>query len=156
ATRDRTSEPLELARITNHHHHSTMSTDTNEIPLTDPQEAEAERTGRIRELNDALRTAPGLIGPLIANGSLVITYGVAALGNEFIDRAVSAVRRYRDFGPDNDPYGSTTSAPSSSTARRSTGRLTTTTPSWSAARRTRLTDRNAAGPHHSASRRVLA
>jgi hypothetical protein len=30
---------------------------------------------------------------------------VAALGSDFIDRAVSAVRRYRNFGPDNDPYG---------------------------------------------------
>jgi hypothetical protein len=80
-----------------------MSTDTNGNPVSDQQEA--EQTARIRELNDALRTAPGLIGPLIANGSLVITYGVAAHGNNFIDRAVSAVRRYRDFGPDNDPYG---------------------------------------------------
>jgi hypothetical protein len=30
---------------------------------------------------------------------------VATHGNDFIDRAASAVRRYRNFGPDNDPYG---------------------------------------------------
>src|SRR5262245_58905477 len=36
---------------------------------------------------------------------LVITRGVAARGNAFIDRAVRAVRNFRDFGPNNDPYG---------------------------------------------------
>src|SRR5215470_208052 len=60
---------------------------------------------RIRELNDALRTAESPIGALLAGGQLVITQGVAAHGNDFIDRAVRAVRGYRDFGPDNDPYG---------------------------------------------------
>jgi hypothetical protein len=35
----------------------------------------------------------------------VLTSGVAARGNDFINRAVSALRRLRDFGPDNDPYG---------------------------------------------------
>jgi hypothetical protein len=44
---------------------------------------------------DAVRTA----------GQHVITHGVAAHGNDFIDRAVSAVRRFRNLGPDNDPYG---------------------------------------------------
>jgi hypothetical protein len=64
-----------------------------------------ERALRIRELNDAVRTADTAIGALLANGQLVITSGVATLGNDFIDRAVSAVRRFRNFGPENDPYG---------------------------------------------------
>jgi Protein of unknown function (DUF3768) len=60
---------------------------------------------QIRFLNDAFRTADTAIGVFLANGQLVITSGVAAHGNDFIDRAVSALRRYRNFGPDNDPYG---------------------------------------------------
>ena len=38
-------------------------------------------------------------------GTLVITSGVAARGNDFIDRAVHAVREYSAFTEDNDPYG---------------------------------------------------
>jgi hypothetical protein len=60
---------------------------------------------RIRELNDTVRTADTATGALLANGQLVITRGVAAHGNGFVDRAVRAVRSYRDFGPNNDPYG---------------------------------------------------
>ena len=60
---------------------------------------------RIRELNDAVRTADTAIGALLANGQLVITRGVAARGNEFIDRAVKAVREFSDFNEGNDPHG---------------------------------------------------
>lgn len=93
---------------------------------------------RMRNINDALRTAETAIGALLANGQVVITRGLATRGNGFISRAVEAVRRFRDFRPDNDLYGctaSTTSEPSSSTARRSTGGLTTTTWSCNTARR---------------------
>jgi Protein of unknown function (DUF3768) len=72
---------------------------------TDNALAQASITERICGLNDAFRTQPLFIGPALAANQLVITSGVAALGSDFIDRAVSAVRRYRNFGPDNDPYG---------------------------------------------------
>jgi hypothetical protein len=62
-------------------------------------------TERSRELNDAVRSTDTAIGALLANGQLVVTRGVAAHGNDFVNRALSAVRRFRDFGPDNDPYG---------------------------------------------------
>ena len=81
---------------------------TTDYDQTDPVAAAVApdaRTLRIRELNDTVRTADTAIGALLANGQLVITRGVAAHGNDFIDRAVSAVRRYRDFAPENDPYG---------------------------------------------------
>jgi hypothetical protein len=95
-------------------------TDYDEAPIGDPQESvdaticpdcgeDLEhhdcRTPRIRDLNDALRTSPLLIGTRLATGELVITSGVAAKGNEFIDRAVKAVREFSDFNEDNDPYG---------------------------------------------------
>lgn len=64
-----------------------------------------ERTGRIRGLNDTLRTARDPIGALIINGSLVVTAAVAEKGNPFLDRAIDAVRRFSAFTPDNDPYG---------------------------------------------------
>jgi Protein of unknown function (DUF3768) len=72
---------------------------------TDHELAQASINEQIRSLNDAFRTQPLTIGPAVATNQLVITSGVAAQGSDFIDRAVSAVRRYRNFGPDNDPYG---------------------------------------------------
>lgn len=63
------------------------------------------KAARIRELNDALRTADTAIGALLANGQVVVTAGVAAKGNAFIDRAVKAVREFSDFTQDNDPHG---------------------------------------------------
>jgi hypothetical protein len=83
------------------HQHSTMYKpyDTNNAL------AQASISERIRDLNDAFRTQPLIIGPALAGNQIVVTSGVAALGSDFIDRAVSAVRRYRNFGPDNDPYG---------------------------------------------------
>ena len=61
-------------------------------------------TIRIRELNDRLRTSTDPIGGLIINGSLVITRSIADRGNAFIDRCVSAVRRFDGFTKDNDPH----------------------------------------------------
>jgi hypothetical protein len=59
----------------------------------------------IRALNDEFRTQRSLIGSAIADNTLVITSGVAAHGNDFIDRAVHAVREYSAFNEGNDPYG---------------------------------------------------
>jgi Protein of unknown function (DUF3768) len=54
-------------------------------------------TKRIRALNDDLRQH--LIG-----GGAVITLGVAALGQEAVDRIVQAVAAFDDFCHANDPY----------------------------------------------------
>jgi hypothetical protein len=70
----------------------------------DEQLAQADKTEQIRALNDAFRTHP-FIGAALASNELVITRGVADYGNDFIDRAVTAVRRFSDFTEDNDPYG---------------------------------------------------
>lgn len=65
-----------------------------------------ERAERIRELNDTFRAATEFpLGPDLASGQLVITRGVAEHGNEFIDRAVVAMRAFDAFSEDNDPHG---------------------------------------------------
>jgi hypothetical protein len=43
--------------------------------------------------------------PALADKTLVITHGVAAQGNAFVDRALKAVRKFADFSESNDPYG---------------------------------------------------
>jgi Protein of unknown function (DUF3768) len=55
------------------------------------------QTHRIRALNDDLRHH--LIG-----GSAVITPGIAALGQEAVDRIVRTIAVYDDFCHANDPY----------------------------------------------------
>jgi hypothetical protein len=55
------------------------------------------QTQRIRELNDDLRQH--LIG-----GGAVITPGVAALGQEAVDRIVQAIAAFDDFCHAHDPY----------------------------------------------------
>ena len=65
---------------------------------------EADRALHIRALNDAFRTEPWSVGSALADDTLVITRGVADHGNDFIDRAISAVRAFSDFTADNDPY----------------------------------------------------
>jgi hypothetical protein len=62
-------------------------------------------TARIRELNDAFRRDPSLLGVQIGLDKLAVTRGVAARGTAFVDRAAHAVRDYADFTEDNDPYG---------------------------------------------------
>jgi len=62
------------------------------------------KTPRIRALNDEFRTNADLIGARLAKGELVVTRGVAAKGNAFIDRAVKAVREFSNFTEDNDPH----------------------------------------------------
>jgi hypothetical protein len=60
---------------------------------------------RIRELNDEFRRDPSLLGVRIGLDKLVVTRGVAAGGDAFVDRAMRAVRDYADFNERNDPYG---------------------------------------------------
>lgn len=60
---------------------------------------------RIRELNDLFRREPGAVGVKVGLDKLVITRGVAARGDAFVDSAIRAVRDYADFTADNDPYG---------------------------------------------------
>ena len=55
------------------------------------------KANRIRDLNDQFRTT--LIG-----GRVVMTSGVAALGETVIARIVNAVRAFANFDTDNDPY----------------------------------------------------
>jgi len=52
---------------------------------------------RIRELNDELRR--DLIG-----GSALITAGVAALGQQFVERVVQTIAVFDDFHHANDPH----------------------------------------------------
>jgi hypothetical protein len=58
----------------------------------------------VRELNDAFRA--DLRGPLasLASLHLVITRGVAQRGVDFTARALEAVRTFKDFAPENDPF----------------------------------------------------
>jgi len=78
-----------------------MSTDYN----ADDALAQISASEQIRLLNDAFRTQHFAIAPFLAQNQLVITRGVADLGNDFIDRAVKAVRQFSNFTEDNDPYG---------------------------------------------------
>ena len=54
-------------------------------------------TDRIRALNDDLRRH--LIG-----GGAVMTQGVAALGQEFVERVVKTLAAFDDFHHANDPH----------------------------------------------------
>ncbi len=85
---------------------------TDEIDPEREPEAAAEfdrqmrkETYSLREQNDAFRTDQALVSERIARDQLVITRGVAAHGNAFIDRALQAVREFSDFTEDNDPWG---------------------------------------------------
>lgn len=64
----------------------------------------AEQITKIRELNDALRTSRDRTGALTLNGSLVITRGLVDMGHEFVASAVQAMRDFKDFTGDNDPW----------------------------------------------------
>jgi Protein of unknown function (DUF3768) len=57
----------------------------------------AIQTARIRQLNDELRQH--LLG-----GGAVITPGIAALGQEAVERIVATIAVYDDFCHANDPY----------------------------------------------------
>lgn len=65
----------------------------------DPHHTAAQKhTGKIRELNDALRTT--LIG-----GEITLTAWVAMLDSDTIRAITQALQTYDNFTDDNDPYG---------------------------------------------------
>jgi hypothetical protein len=57
-----------------------------------------ERSNRIAYLNDQLRVH-GL------GGKIVMTHGIANLGEEMIGSIIDAMRKFSDWSKDNDPYG---------------------------------------------------
>ena len=61
--------------------------------------AATDRSGRIRELNDQLRTTF-----FQRHGRVVITSGVDALPVELKARVVDKVKSFDDFKPDDDPH----------------------------------------------------
>lgn len=58
----------------------------------------SQTTARVRDLNDQLRKHR--IG-----GRVLMTRGIAALGDEMVLRVNQAVTVFDAFSPDNDPYG---------------------------------------------------
>ena len=62
-----------------------------------------DRAKRIAELNDRLRAALGTCCGV--PGMAVTTRGIAALDECTKLRILQAVRNFRDFSEDNDPYG---------------------------------------------------
>ena len=60
--------------------------------------ARTDRTKKIADLNDAFRTS-------LEGGRVVVTSGVAALGQRTQVEALRAVQAFNAFTPDNDPYG---------------------------------------------------
>jgi len=60
--------------------------------------ADALQNQRVRELNDRFRTLGG-------NGSVVVTSGIEAAGDDFLRRAIEATQSFADFSADNDPWG---------------------------------------------------
>ena len=57
-----------------------------------------EPTRKIRELNDILRNT-------FITGRVLFTKGFTELDNDLKSRFILAIRAYKDFTPDNDPYG---------------------------------------------------
>jgi hypothetical protein len=58
----------------------------------------AHETATIRHLNDQLRKNPN-------TGIVIITPGIAALGDEAVQRIFKTISVYDDFCHANDPYG---------------------------------------------------
>ena len=69
-----------------------MSTPYDDEPVAEDAGALA---ARIHELNDEFRRDPTLLGVQIGLDKLVITRGVAARGNDFVDRALRLRRLHR-------------------------------------------------------------
>ncbi len=53
---------------------------------------------KIRELNDQLRSTG-------VGGKIMLTQGVLAQGQETAKQVLLLLKNYKDFTPDNDPYG---------------------------------------------------
>jgi hypothetical protein len=71
--------------------------------IAHPNETEAamsksDKSGRIRELNDVLRST-------FSGGKVVMTDGVAALLEHELTQLLEKVRRFDKFSEENDPYG---------------------------------------------------
>jgi hypothetical protein len=66
--------------------------------MNDEQPATRAAAERIRVLNDHFRQS-------LSGGSLMLTIGVIQQGREFQDKALTRLRAYADFTPDNDSYG---------------------------------------------------
>ena len=62
-------------------------------------EVESPNNARVRELNDLFRTQG------LGIGSLMITEGIQAKGQDFVVQAIDAVRTFDAFTEDNDPRG---------------------------------------------------
>ena len=62
-----------------------------------------DSTARIRELNDAFRTA--FPGPFAGQGHVYVTAGIAAMSPEQQVEVMRRVHGFIAFTPDNDPYG---------------------------------------------------
>ena len=56
----------------------------------------------VAELNDMFRSGQSEIE---IPGRIVMTHGVAALGEEAVQEVLQKVRDFNDFKKDNDPYG---------------------------------------------------
>jgi hypothetical protein len=65
---------------------------------TEAAMAKSDKSGRIRELNDVLRST-------FAGGKVVMTDGVAALPERELAQLLARVRSFDAFTNDNDPYG---------------------------------------------------
>ena len=91
-----------------------------EPTMTDHCRCANPQTDRIRTLNDAFRTS-------LSGGRVMVTRAVAALGAETQREILAALRRYDEFGSDNDPMASTTSAGSGSRATKSYSKSIITT-----------------------------
>ena len=56
------------------------------------------QTNAIRDLNDWFRCT-------LEGGTVLLTAGIVALGEDMQGRIIEAVRTFDDFTPDNDPHG---------------------------------------------------
>lgn len=74
-----------------------MTNTHDDAGLRDAEDRELEKSARICELNDALRTDAAHIAIRIARRQLVIARGVLAHGDDFLMRAVDAVRRLQSI-----------------------------------------------------------
>jgi Protein of unknown function (DUF3768) len=59
---------------------------------------------QIRALNDEFRKEFASVVSGIMHNKLVFTSGVAAYGDDFIERTLKAVREFAAFNEENDPY----------------------------------------------------
>jgi Protein of unknown function (DUF3768) len=65
---------------------------------TEAAMSRSDKSVRIRELNDSLRST-------FNGGKVVMTDGVAALPEGKLAQVLERVRRFDEFSEDNDPYG---------------------------------------------------